>query len=127
MAPSTPSETPRTRGHRMRLVSASRAVWRRAPPWSGSPGTATTATGSTPPTAASSPTAPPPTEGVLTDSDNSEPVAPQPPRAPLFEQFGIFRRIVFFVLGIGVMLDAIIQTPTRTGELVAGLILLGLI
>jgi hypothetical protein len=40
---------------------------------------------------------------------------------------GLARRLVLNLLGVAVILDAVISTGTRTGELATGLILLGLV
>jgi len=49
------------------------------------------------------------------------------PTAPTDAQLGPVRRLVFFLLGVAVIVDAVVQTGGHGGEFAAGLILLGLI
>jgi len=39
----------------------------------------------------------------------------------------LVRSVIFFLLGVAVILDAILQTPTHVTELICGLFLLGLV
>jgi hypothetical protein len=43
------------------------------------------------------------------------------------DHIGPIRRATYFLLGVAVILDGIIQTPTNLAELIVGLVLLGLI
>lgn len=50
------------------------------------------------------------------------------PSAALSEAFAFIRRLTLFLLGVGVTLDAIVgKNPTPLAELIAGLVLLGLV
>lgn len=41
--------------------------------------------------------------------------------------FAGLRRLVLFGLGVAVIIDAVVETPTHVGELATGLVLVGLV